>query len=140
LGAKRTPGSAKKNGVNATGEKETPKRISSVLRISDLDNSLMSTPSDAGSHTQQFPMIGYGGGGGGGGGRRDVMTPSVDGNMSNISAMPSLWGDEDDDDDMTDLVTLDGEGPMDDEVNDSFKFQSYLLGFVLSRTRIAVLC
>jgi hypothetical protein len=138
LGAKRTPGSAKKNGVNATGEKETPKRISSVLRISDLDNSLMSTPSDAGSHTQQFPMIGYGGGGGGGG-RRDVMTPSVDGNMSNISAMPSLWGDEDDDEDMTDLVTLDGEGPMDDEVNDSFNFQFYLLGFVLSRTRIAVL-
>jgi hypothetical protein len=81
-------------------------------------------------------MIGYGGGGGG---RRDVMTPSVDGNMSSISAMPSLWGDEDDDDDMTDLVTLDGEGPMDDEVNDFFNFQFYLLGSVLPHTRIAVL-
>jgi hypothetical protein len=70
--------------------------VASVLRLSDLGGTLLSPDGivDSPASTPAFELLG---------------AESVDG-----SVVASLWAD--DDDDVSDVVTLDGEGPMDDEV------------------------
>jgi hypothetical protein len=76
--------------------RQTPRRVASVLRLSDLGGTLLSpdATADSPAGTPAFELLG---------------AESVDG-----SVIASLWAD--DDDDVSDVVTLDGEGPMDDEV------------------------